>query len=63
MQSPTQGATFEELLRNADAIGANAILNICYDDAIEVDTLFKGAVVVIDPISVPSILPALAQFR
>jgi uncharacterized protein YbjQ (UPF0145 family) len=46
-----QGETFDELLRNAEALGANAILNTCFDDALDVDTLFHGAAVVIEPIA------------
>lgn len=45
-----QGATFDQLLKSAEALGANAILNICYDDALDVDTLFHGAAVVIERI-------------
>jgi uncharacterized protein YbjQ (UPF0145 family) len=45
-----QGDTFEELLKSAEALGANAILNTCFDDALDVDTLFHGAAVVIEPI-------------
>jgi uncharacterized protein YbjQ (UPF0145 family) len=45
-----QGETFEKLLKSAEALGANAILNTCYDDALDVDTLFHGAAVVIKPI-------------
>jgi uncharacterized protein YbjQ (UPF0145 family) len=44
-----QGATFEDLLKSAESLGANAILNTCYDDALDVDTLFHGAAVVIEP--------------
>jgi uncharacterized protein YbjQ (UPF0145 family) len=44
-----QGATFDELLKDAEALGANAILNTCFDDALDVDTLFHGAAVVIEP--------------
>jgi hypothetical protein len=44
-----QGATFEDLLKSAESLGANAILNTCYDDALDVDTLFHGAAVVIKP--------------
>jgi uncharacterized protein YbjQ (UPF0145 family) len=47
-----QGETFEELLTSAEYLGANAILNTCYDDALDVDTLFHGAAVVIEPIPV-----------
>jgi uncharacterized protein YbjQ (UPF0145 family) len=45
-----QGATFDELLKDAEALGANAILNTCFDDALDVDTLFHGAAVVIEPV-------------
>lgn len=48
-----QGASFEELLRNAESLGANAVLNTCYDDALDIDTLFHGSAVVIEPINVP----------
>jgi uncharacterized protein YbjQ (UPF0145 family) len=44
-----QGATFAYLLRHAEALGANAILNTCYDDALDVETLFHGAAVVVEP--------------
>jgi uncharacterized protein YbjQ (UPF0145 family) len=47
----TQGATFDDLLRNAEALGANAILNTCYDDALDVETLFHGAAVVIERVA------------
>jgi hypothetical protein len=48
-----QGQTWDEFLLNAEAIGANAILNICFDDAIDVDTLFHGAGVVLKPLKLP----------
>jgi uncharacterized protein YbjQ (UPF0145 family) len=48
-----QGETFVELLRNAEGLGANAILNTCFDDALDVDTLFHGAAVVIKRIPAP----------
>lgn len=48
-----QGETFEELLKRAEALGANAILNTCYDDAFDVDTLFHGAAVVVEPTPSP----------
>lgn len=47
-----QGASFDDFLKGAEALGANAILNACYDDAIDADTLFHGAAVVIGPIRV-----------
>jgi uncharacterized protein YbjQ (UPF0145 family) len=46
-----QGATFADLLRHAEALGANAILNTCYDDALDVETLFHGAAVVIERVA------------
>jgi uncharacterized protein YbjQ (UPF0145 family) len=45
-----QGATFDELLSHAVTLGANAILNACYDDALDVETLYHGSAVVLDPI-------------
>ena len=46
-----QGETFADLLRHAEALGANAILNTCYDNALDVETLFHGAAVVIEPVA------------
>jgi len=46
-----QGATFADLLRHAEALEANAILNTCYDDALDLETLFHGAAVVIEPVA------------
>jgi uncharacterized protein YbjQ (UPF0145 family) len=40
-----QGETWTELLRHAEALGANAVLNTCFDDALDVDTLFHGSAV------------------
>jgi uncharacterized protein YbjQ (UPF0145 family) len=51
-----QGATFAGLLRHAESLGANAILNTCYDDALDVETLFHGAAVLIEPVA--SLRPA-----
>lgn len=48
-----QGATFEELMRSAESLRANAVLNTCYDNALDVDTLFHSTAVVIEPINVP----------
>jgi hypothetical protein len=42
-----QGQTWNELLRQAEALGANAILNTCFDDALDVDTLFHSRGVVV----------------
>ncbi len=48
-----QGATLEKLLRNAESLGANAVLNTCFDNALDVDTLFHGFAVVIERIPIP----------
>lgn len=34
-----QGETFAGLLRNAETLGANAVLNTCFDDALDIETL------------------------
>ena len=44
------GATFDELLQHAESMGANAIIGTCYDNALDVETLFHGAAIVIEPI-------------
>ena len=44
------GITFDELLQHAERMGANAIVGTCYDNALDVETLFHGAAVVIEPI-------------
>jgi len=49
-----RGETWNELLRRAQEIGANAVLNTCFDDALDVDTLFHGAAVVIEPLPSPA---------
>ncbi len=43
-----QAVTFDELLRHAEAVGANAILDTCYDDRLDTDTLYHRAAVVIE---------------
>lgn len=48
-----QGATFDDLLKNAEALGANAVLNTCYDNALGVDTFFHGTAVVIELVKPP----------
>lgn len=48
-----QGTTFEDLLNNTEALGANAVLNVCYDNALSTDTLFQGSAVVIEPAPIP----------
>jgi uncharacterized protein YbjQ (UPF0145 family) len=44
-----QGETYLALLRDAEALGANPVLNMRFDDAIDVETLYDGAAVVIVP--------------
>jgi len=44
------GPTFDELLQHAESMGANAVIGTCYDNALDVETLFHGAAVVIEPI-------------
>jgi len=64
------GVTFDELLRHAEALGANAILDACYDDTLDTEILYHGAAVVIErlvpvtppraaPIDTPDQAPAL----
>ena len=45
-----QGGTWGELIRNTEKIGANAVLNVCYDNALDVDIQFHGVGVVVLPI-------------
>ncbi|MGH9452133.1 MAG: hypothetical protein ACRD11_16610 [Terriglobia bacterium] len=47
-----QVRAFDELQTNAEVLGANAILNTCYHNALDVDTLFHGTAVAIEPIPV-----------
>ncbi len=47
-----QDVTLQELEHYAESLGANATLNSCYDDTLDVDTLFHGAAVIIKPIPV-----------
>ena len=42
-----QGETYLALLRDAEALGANAVLNTCFDDALDLETLYHGAAVVV----------------
>jgi uncharacterized protein YbjQ (UPF0145 family) len=37
-----QGATFEEMLRHAEALGANAIVNADYDNALGGEAVYHG---------------------
>ncbi len=47
-----QGATFEDMLRHAETLGANAILNANYDNALDGLSLFHGTAVVIEPVPI-----------
>jgi len=46
-----QGATFDDMLRHAEALGANAIINANYDNALGPEPLFHGNAVVVEPTS------------
>jgi len=48
-----RGETFAALLRDAEALGANAVLNTCFDDALDIETLYHGAAVVIEAVPKP----------
>jgi uncharacterized protein YbjQ (UPF0145 family) len=48
-----QGETLNELLRHAEKIGGNAVLNTCFDDALAVETLFHGSAVVVKRVPPP----------
>jgi hypothetical protein len=50
----TQGATSEELLHSTEVVGANAVLNVCYDNALSTDTIFHGFAVVVEPAPIPT---------
>lgn len=43
-----QGAKFDDLLKNTEALGANAVVNTSYDNALDVDTFFHGPAVLIE---------------
>ncbi|HEY6293232.1 MAG TPA: hypothetical protein VI455_16900 [Terriglobia bacterium] len=45
-----QGETYLALLRDAEALGANALLNTCFDDALDLEMLYHGAAVVVRPL-------------
>lgn len=45
-----QGETWNELLRHAEALGANAVINTCFDNALDVETVFHGSAVVVEPL-------------
>jgi hypothetical protein len=55
-----QGETYPALLRDAEALGANAVLNSCFDGSLSVETLFHGAAVVIEPLAGVSIATSRA---
>ncbi len=44
-----QGKTFEDMLRHAEVLGANAILRANYDNALGPEPLFHGDAVVVEP--------------
>jgi uncharacterized protein YbjQ (UPF0145 family) len=48
-----QGETWDDLLRRAEELGANAVLNTRFDDALDVETLFHGSAVVLKPACAP----------
>ena len=48
-----QGETLDELLHQAETAGANAVLNTCFDAALDVDTLFHGFAVVLKRVHPP----------
>lgn len=48
-----QGQTWNEFLRHAEEIGANAVLNIRFDNELDVETLFHGAGVLVRPLRAP----------
>jgi len=52
-----QGATFEDMLRHAETLGANAILNADYDNALGPEPLFHGNAVVLEPTAISSNRP------
>jgi uncharacterized protein YbjQ (UPF0145 family) len=58
-----QGETWTELLLLAEALGANAVLNTCFDDALGLNTLFHGSAVVLRRKPSASWLPRCAQHR
>ncbi len=44
-----EGATFEDMLRHAEALGAHAILNANYDNVLGAESRFHGNAVVVEP--------------
>jgi uncharacterized protein YbjQ (UPF0145 family) len=45
-----QGATFEDMLRHAETLGANAIVNAMYDNAVVgAESLFHGNAFMVEP--------------
>jgi hypothetical protein len=56
-----QGQTLDELLWQAEEIGANAVLNTCFDDALDADTLFHESVAVLKREPTPS--PVLRRHK
>ena len=57
------GETYVALLRDAEALGGIAVLNACFDDTLDVETLYHGAAVVIRPlIEVPPVAAGITCF-
>ncbi len=48
-QGTAQGATFQDMLRHVETLGANAIINAAYDKALGTETLYHGNAVVVEP--------------
>jgi len=48
------GETCLALLQDAEGLGANAVLNTCFDNALDIETLYHGAAVVIRPMAYQS---------
>jgi uncharacterized protein YbjQ (UPF0145 family) len=49
-----QGTTFEDLLRRAESLGANAIVKADYDNSLGGEALFHGRAVVVEPVPRPA---------
>ncbi len=43
-----EGATFEDMLRHAETLGANAVLNTDYNNALGAEALFHGDAVMVE---------------
>lgn len=53
-EGTAQNATLEGLLSKTEDLGANAVLNVCYDNTLSADTLFHGSTVVVEPVPIPA---------